>query len=53
MKTRILMLLTVVALVLAMLAMSIAPAFAGCERGPAYQNPFEKSNGRCFDRGTF
>lgn len=32
----------------------IAPqAEAGCERGPAVNRSFERSNGKCFDRGTF
>jgi hypothetical protein len=53
MKKRILMLLTVVALMMAMLTMSVAPAFAGCERGAAGSHAFEQSKGKCFDRGTF
>jgi hypothetical protein len=48
MKTRILMLLTVVALGLAILAMSVAPAFArGCPFDPA-NTAFNASKGRCF-----
>lgn len=32
----------------------IAPeAEAGCERGRAVNKALEKSNGRCFDQGTF
>jgi hypothetical protein len=32
----------------------IAPqAEAGCERGKAVNQSLAKSNGRCFDRGTF
>jgi hypothetical protein len=32
----------------------IAPeAEAGCERGPAVNQSLAKSNGKCFDRGTF
>jgi hypothetical protein len=33
--------------------LAIQEAEAGCERGPAVNKSFEKSNGRCFDRGTF
>ena len=28
-------------------------AEAGCERGRAVNQSLQKSNGRCFDRGTF
>ncbi len=32
----------------------IAPqAEAGCERGKAVNQALQKSNGKCFDRGTF
>jgi hypothetical protein len=32
----------------------IAPqAEAGCERGKAVNQSLQKSNGKCFDRGTF
>jgi hypothetical protein len=33
--------------------LAIQEAEAGCERGPAVNRSFERSNGRCFDRGTF
>jgi hypothetical protein len=40
--------------VVAVTVIVIAPqAEAGCERGPAINKSFQKSNGRCFDRGTF
>jgi hypothetical protein len=32
---------------------AIKEANAGCERGPAVNQSFFKSNGKCFDRGTF
>jgi len=32
--------------------LAIQEAEAGCERGPAVNRSFERSNGRCFDRGT-
>jgi hypothetical protein len=33
--------------------LAIQEAEAGCERGPAFNRSIERSNGRCFDRGTF
>jgi hypothetical protein len=33
--------------------LALQEAEAGCERGPAVNKSIEKSNGRCFDRGTF
>jgi hypothetical protein len=33
--------------------LAIQEAEAGCERGPAVNRSFERSSGRCFDRGTF
>jgi hypothetical protein len=33
--------------------LAIQEAEAGCERGPAANQSFAKSNGKCFDRGTF
>jgi hypothetical protein len=33
--------------------LAIQEAEAGCERGKAVNKSLEKSNGRCFDRGTF
>ncbi len=33
--------------------LAIQEAEAGCERGPAVNKSFERSNGKCFDRGTF
>jgi hypothetical protein len=40
--------------VVAVTLVIIAPqAEAGCERGAAFNQAFAKSNGRCFDRGTF
>ncbi len=33
--------------------LAIQEAQAGCERGPAVNRSFERSNGKCFDRGTF
>jgi hypothetical protein len=40
-------------IVLAVVTMPVQEAEAGCERGPAVNRSLEKSNGRCFDRGTF
>jgi hypothetical protein len=31
----------------------IQEAEAGCERGAAVNRSLERSNGKCFDRGTF
>ena len=33
--------------------LAIKEANDGCERGPAVNQSFFKSNGKCFDRGTF
>jgi hypothetical protein len=33
--------------------LAVQEAEAGCERGKAVNKSLEKSNGRCFDRGTF
>jgi hypothetical protein len=33
--------------------LAIQEAEAGCERGKAVNKSLEKSNGRCFDQGTF
>jgi hypothetical protein len=33
--------------------LALQEAEAGCERGKAVNQSLEKSNGRCFDRGTF
>jgi hypothetical protein len=39
---------------LAVTVIAIAPqAEAGCERGKAINQALQKSDGRCFDRGTF
>ena len=32
--------------------LALQEAEAGCERGPAVNRSFERSNGKCFDRGT-
>jgi hypothetical protein len=32
--------------------LAIQEAEAGCERGPAVNRSFERSSGKCFDRGT-
>ncbi len=47
--------LAVLGLVMVLVANNLAlqEAEAGCERGPAVNRSFERSNGRCFDRGTF
>jgi hypothetical protein len=42
-----------VVLLLAVMTIPVQEAEAGCERGPAVNKSLEKSNGRCFDRGTF
>jgi hypothetical protein len=33
--------------------LAIQEAEAGCERGKAVNQSLQKSDGRCFDRGTF
>jgi hypothetical protein len=33
--------------------LAIQEAEAGCERGAGVNKSFVKSNGKCFDRGTF
>jgi hypothetical protein len=33
--------------------LAVQEAEAGCERGKAVNQSLQKSNGRCFDRGTF
>ncbi len=47
--------LAVLGLVMVLVANNLAlqEAEAGCERGPAVNRSIERSNGRCFDRGTF
>ena len=47
--------LAVLGLVMVLVAnnLAIQEAEAGCERGPAVNRSFERSSGRCFDRGTF
>ncbi len=47
--------LAVLGLVMVLVANNLAlqEAEAGCERGAAVNRSFERSNGRCFDRGTF
>jgi hypothetical protein len=42
-----------VVIVLAVMTIPTQEAEAGCERGPAVNKSLEKSNGKCFDRGTF
>ena len=42
-----------VVILLAVMTIPVQEAEAGCERGPAVNRSFERSNGRCFDRGTF
>jgi hypothetical protein len=42
-----------VAIVLAVMTIPTQEAEAGCERGPAVNRSFERSSGKCFDRGTF
>jgi hypothetical protein len=47
--------LSLLGLVMVLVANNLAlqEAEAGCERGPAVANrSLERSNGRCFDRGT-
>jgi hypothetical protein len=43
----------IVIIVLAVMTIPLQEAEAGCERGLAVNKSIEKSNGRCFDRGTF
>ncbi len=47
--------LAVLGLVMVLVAQNLAlqEAEAGCERGRAVNKSLEKSNGRCFDQGTF
>jgi hypothetical protein len=42
-----------VVVVLALMTIPLQEAEAGCERGPAVNRSFERSSGKCFDRGTF
>ena len=42
-----------VVIVLAVLTIPVQEAEAGCERGKAVNQSLQKSNGRCFDQGTF
>jgi hypothetical protein len=42
-----------VVMVLVAQNLALQEAEAGCERGKAVNKSLEKSNGRCFDRGTF
>ena len=42
-----------VVIVIAVMTIPTQEAEAGCERGRAVNKSLEKSNGRCFDRGTF
>jgi hypothetical protein len=42
-----------VVIVLAVMTIPTQEAEAGCEGGPAVNKSLEKSNGKCFDRGTF
>jgi hypothetical protein len=42
-----------IVLVLAVMTIPVQEAEAGCERGKAVNQSLQKSNGRCFDRGTF
>jgi hypothetical protein len=47
--------LTLLGVVMVLVAnnLAIQEAEAGCERGKAVNQSLQKSNGRCFDRGTF
>jgi hypothetical protein len=47
--------LALLGVVVVMVAVTIPlqQAEAGCERGPAFNQSFPKSKGKCFDRGTF
>jgi hypothetical protein len=42
-----------VVIVLAVMTIPVQEAEAGCERGAAVNRSLERSNGKCFDRGTF
>jgi hypothetical protein len=42
-----------VVILLAVMTIPVQEAEAGCERGPAVNRSFERSSGKCFDRGTF
>jgi hypothetical protein len=42
-----------VVIVLAVVTIPVQEAEAGCERGAGFNQSFPKSNGKCFDRGTF
>jgi hypothetical protein len=42
-----------VVIVLAVVTLPVQEAEAGCERGKAVNQSLAKSNGKCFDRGTF
>jgi hypothetical protein len=42
-----------VVIVLAVVTLPVQEAEAGCERGAGVNKSFVKSNGKCFDRGTF
>jgi hypothetical protein len=42
-----------VVIVVAVMTIPVQEAEAGCERGPAVNRSFERSSGKCFDRGTF
>jgi hypothetical protein len=42
-----------VVIVLAVVTIPVQEAEAGCERGKAVNQSLAKSNGKCFDRGTF
>ena len=42
-----------VVMVLVAQNLALQEAEAGCERGKAVNQSLQKSNGRCFDRGTF
>jgi hypothetical protein len=47
--------LSLLGLVMVLVAnnLSLQEAEAGCERGKAVNQSLAKSNGKCFDRGTF
>jgi hypothetical protein len=42
-----------VVILVAVMTIPLQEAEAGCERGPAFNKSIERSNGKCFDRGTF
>jgi hypothetical protein len=42
-----------VVILLAVMTIPLQEAEAGCERGKAVNQSLQKSNGRCFDQGTF